>query len=1015
MPTLLLKPTNQPVIRYYDQLQKMTDLFGIDSEGAISPYFAFLLRICAAQFKFTLVEKFAYKHQGHTLFFDGALLDEFSLRHGCWEAKDSNDDLEKEIQKKFEAGYPKDNILFQSPTRAILYQDGQPIMDADLTNANQLVDVLKLFFEYQPPAYHQWEQAVEEFKIKVPELGGSLLKLIEQERKDNKAFIQSFESFSQLVRDSINPNIATPAVDEMLIQHILTERIFRTIFNNTDFTNRNVIAREIEKVIQALTSRSFSRSEFLKSLDRFYVAIEITAATIQDYSEKQSFLNTVYEKFFQGYSVKAADIYGIVYTPQSVVNFMVNSVEHILQTEFGRSLSDENVHIIDPFVGTGNFIINIMRKMQKSKLAYKYANELHCNEVMLLPYYIASMNIEHTYFELSGEYKPFEGICLVDTFDISEQMTIFSHENTERILKQRNSPIFVVIANPPYNAGQVNENDNNKNRKYPILDKRVSDTYAKASKAQLVRKLNDPYIKAIRWATDRIGEEGIVVYVNNNSFLSEKSFDGMRKFLNQDFDKMYILDLGGNVRKNPKLSGSKNNVFGIQVGVSINIFIKRKPAANKNCEVFYYRMGEFWTKEERYEFLYKNESIRNIEFQKTNFDNKFDILVEGQKKLQQKGITLSQKKSGLHQEQIFLSYSPGVNTARDSYVYNFSKLGLQTTINRFIDLYNLEVDRFQAKGNTKDIDNFVGSLGEVKWSSKLKLNLARGRKVEYLDNCIINSSYRPFTKSYLYFDKVLIERPSSFQQYFPKFSGNENWVICINQSSEKEFGCLITDLVPNFVYVGGFGSATECFPFYTYTEGGSQRRENISDWALAEFRNHYNDPAITKWDIFYYVYGYLHSPGYRSKYAANLRRELPRIPFAPDFWAFSRAGKTLADLHINYEEQTEYPLEMVETPGKPLDWRVKKMRLSPDKTEIKYNEFLTLRGVPKETFDYRLGNRSALDWIIDQYQIKIDKRSGITNDPNNSDDPQYIVHLIGKIITVSLETRKILNGLPVFE
>jgi predicted helicase len=384
----------------------------------------------------------------------------------------------------------------------------------------------------------------------------------------------AFDDFLALCRQSINPNLSAQAVEEMLIQHLLTERIFRTVFNNPDFTRRNAIASEIEKVIDALTSQSFSRDGFLQSLDRFYKAIDSTAKTIDDFSQKQQFLNTVYEKFFQGFSVKVADTHGIVYTPQPIVNFMVRSVEDILQKEFGKSLSSPDVHILDPFVGTGNFIVHIMQAIKKTALAQKYHNELHCNEVMLLPYYIASMNIEHEFYELTGSYEPFEGICLVDTFELAEskQISFFSTENTARVEKQKRTPLFVIIGNPPYNANQQNENDDNKNRKYKVMDRRVAETYAKDSKATNKNALSDPYVKAIRWASDKIRDtgEGIVALVTNNSFIEDRPFDGLRKDLEREFDAIYVLDLGGNVRRNPKLSGTMHNVFGIQVGLVSN-------------------------------------------------------------------------------------------------------------------------------------------------------------------------------------------------------------------------------------------------------------------------------------------------------------------------------------------------------------------------------------------------------------------------------------------------------------
>jgi predicted helicase len=578
MQQLNLKPSHKPVTEYYKALGQFKSLH-VSHETAVRSAFQNLLESCCKQFDWKLVPEWPIKRrERHPLRADGAVVDQFRLRHGLWEAKDGADDLRREARKKLELGYPADNILFQSPERAILYQNGREVFEADLTEPEALVKTLQHFFSYRPPEIDQWDQAVEDFQRELPELGEALKGQIERARKTNTRFREAFAGFYELCRQSINPNLSEQAVEEMLIQHLLTERIFRTVFKNSDFTRRNVIASEIERVIDALTSQAFSREEFLRRFDHFYRAVEMTAATIDDFAQKQEFLNSVYEKFFQGFSVKVADTHGIVYTPQPIVSFMVRSVEEILRREFGRSLADEGVHILDPFVGTGNFIVRVMQEIKRTALGHKYREELHCNEVMLLPYYVASMNVEHEYYELTGAYEPFEGICLVDTFELAEarQISFFSTENTARVERQKASPITVVIGNPPYNAWQLNENDNNKNRKYKELDRQVSETYAKDSRATNKNALSDPYVKAIRWASNRIGEEGVVAFVTNNSFVDNLAFDGMRKHLAQDFDQIYVLDLGGNVRKNPKLSGTTHNVFGIQVGVSINIFVRKR-------------------------------------------------------------------------------------------------------------------------------------------------------------------------------------------------------------------------------------------------------------------------------------------------------------------------------------------------------------------------------------------------------------------------------------------------------
>jgi predicted helicase len=1008
---LSLKPSHAKVKDYYSALNQFGQL-NISHETAVRQAFASLLDTCARQFKWKLVQEFRLPApKNRSVIVDGCVLDSFTLKHGFWEAKDLKDQLEREIKKKLEQGYPRNNIIFQSPERAILYQKGvRQGLNEDITDPDNLVDLLKEFFKYREPQHEEWEAAVADFSSRIPEIAAAVKAIIEKERKTNKKFVASFEAFVLLCRQAINPNLSDDAVEIMLIQHLLTERIFRRVFNNPEFTRRNIIAAEIEKVIDSLTSRHFSRDAFLKDLDRFYHAIEINAENATDFSEKQTFLNTVYERFFQGFSPKEADTHGIVYTPQPIVNFMVRSVEEILKKEFGKSLGDREVHILDPFVGTGNFIVRVMQEIPKTRLQYKYENELHCNEVMLLPYYIASMNIEHAYLDATGEYKPFEGICLVDTFELAEssQSSLFTAENTARVEKQKQTPIFVIIGNPPYNVGQEEENDDNKNRKYPYLDKRVSDTFAKASNATSLSKLNDPYVKAYRWAADRIGAEGIIAFVSNNSFLDRIAFDGVRHHLARDFDAVYALDLGGDVRKNPKLSGTTHNVFGIQVGVSINLFIKRKKRLDV-AEIYYARLDEYWRKEQKYRFLDEHPVRSSLEWTRLYPDKRNGWLTEGVRADFEAFTPLGDKDA--NNNAIFGRYGLGVSTNRDAWAYNFNENHLVKNIKRTINFYNGEVRRWLSTARDMNVDKFVINDDKlISWSRDLKADLKRGRLAEFESAKVRDCLYRPFTTNKLFFDRILNEEVYAF----PSFSPNgvktpHNLLIGLSGlGHSKAFSCLAT---------AGIGSLdliekTQFYPFYTYSEDAVSKSENITDWALSEFRSHYKDKSITKWDIFYYTYAVLNHPEYRTRYAANLKRELPRIPYAPDFHAFAKAGKRLAELHVDYEKQKEYDLVRQEKPGEKLNYRVEKMRLSKDKQTLVYNDFLTLAGIPKETFDYRLGNRSALEWVIDQYQVSTDKRSGITNDPNRDDDKEYILRLIGQVVTVSLETVKIVNALP---
>lgn len=1026
--SLQLKSTHKAIRDYYDGLKNMKESKTFH-EGAVAPFFSSLLRHCTNQFPgMKLVEQYFIKRDSRQpIRVDGAILDGFDLRLGIWEAKDSQDKLNVEIQKKFTAGYPKDNIIFQTPERIILWQNSKEVFDANIENSPEsLIDGLKLFFSYQPPAYDQWQEAITGFKERVYELGNALLEIIKDEKIKNKSFKFAFKSFLKLCQDSINPNLSESAVDEMLIQHLLTERIFRKVFNNPDFINKNIIAHEIEQLIIALTSRSFSREEFLKKLDYFYRAIETTALSIDDYAEKQNFLNAVYEKFFQGFAVKTADTHGIVYTPQPIVNFMVRSVDELLKIEFNSSLSSNDVHILDPFVGTGNFIVRILREISPEQVEHKYNSELHCNEIMLLPYYIASMNIEHTYYELTKYYKPFQGICLVDTFELAEdkQQSLGFHiqENIERVNKQKKAPIFVIIGNPPYNIGQVNENDNNKNRKYDKVDKWVSYYYAANSKATNKNALSDPYVKAFIWATERLKQQsdGIIAFVSNNGFLEGIAFDGMRKKLAEEFSSIYLLDLSGNVRKNPKLSGTTHNVFGIQVGVCISLLVKKR---NKNAEptkIYYARVDEFWRKEQKYEFLDKHNYYLNIEWCQINPDKNYNWLTTNLQSDFESFISLGNKEKKISNKQIesviFKIYSNGVKTNRDTWVYNFSCDELVKNVQQTINVYNEHVLKWNNLTEKYNVDDFVSyDDKKISWSRDLKADLLRCRYATFKKSKIRTSLYRPYTKQFLFFDRIMNEEVYVFSSIFPNdLSEKENQVICLpSLGGRTSYWCICTNVIPNLSIVTI--DANQCFPFYTYSEDGQHRQENITNWAWMYLCRNYKDQSITKWDIFYYVYGILHNQEYRQKYAANLRRELPRIPFAPDlatFQAYSQAGKQLAELHLNYEQHEEYSLTRIYTPDQSHHWEVQKMKLNKDKTAIIYNDWLTLSGIPQETFEYRLGNRSALEWIIDQYQIKADSRSGIVNDPNRYDDPQYIIRLIGQVIQISVETVKIVKSLP---
>jgi len=1011
---------NKAVGRYYKELQDYASQ--AEHELALRPAFQNLLAEMARRINLTLVHEMTIRGRIRP---DGVLCNTFNIRLGYWEAKGPKGNLEVEIQDKIKAGYPLENALFENTRQAILYQAGQRY-NFNLQVQADVTTLLRRFLTYQKPDIANFEQAVIEFQEQIPNIAKRLLELINEEQQRNRSFVAALSDFTELCRTTLNPHISQEEIKEMLIQHLLTERLFRTVFNNPDFVHQNVIAAKIEQVIQVLTSRSFNRNEFLRSLDPFYGAVEGAARGMETWSERQHFLNTVYERFFQGFSVKQADTHGIVYTPQAIVDFMCNSVYEVLKSDFGTSIAEPGVQILDPATGTGNFIVNLMQHhIPRSKLKYKYKNDLFCNEITLLPYYIASLNIEHEYYVKMGEYEPFEGVCFADTLELAEgqQLSLFVEENTERVQREKDAQIMVVVGNPPYNVGQKSENDNNKNRKYSIIDTKIYETYVKSSNATNTRALGDAYVKFFRWATDRLqGKDGIICFVSNNSFIDGYAFDGFRKRLAQEFTYIYHVDLGGNARKK-----GGGNVFNIMVSVGITILVRNRKGENTPdapATIRYHKIDDFLRGKEKLNYLASIRHFNEIEWQKIIPDKTYNWLTKhllddfkspsffpmGNKDAK---AARSIELGGAEIHTIFKSYSPGVQTNRDSWMYDFDRDRLAAKANSMINTYNIEVTRWLKSGSPKDIDSFVLSdETKIKWSSRLKECLMRGMETYFRPESIRNAMYRPFVKQYLYFDNMMNHRQGIFPSIFPKIQcEQENIVIWLKVGAEWPTFALAVNVFPDLLPQG----ASQCFPYYTYAKDGTNRRENTTDWALKQFQAKYGE-GVSKWDIFHYVYAMLHHPQYRERYAENLKRDLPRIPLLRQAEAYQtavRIGRVLMDLHVRYEQQKPYPLTAIEDETIPYEQLtyITKMKLTPDRTAVVVSKGLTLAGIPDACFRYRLGNRSALEWVIDQYQVSTDTRSGITSDPNRLDDPEYIVRLVKQVVTVSVETVELVNQL----
>ncbi len=1002
------------ISQYHANLEKIIQYGGSRKETAIRTPFQNLLNEYCKPREFKLIPELDYKtRNGKIIRPDGTVKDALRLDWGYWESKDQYDNLDQEIDKKLSKGYPDSNILFEDSQTAVLIQSGSEIMRVPMKDGEALDGLLSHFINYIRPEVKDFRAAIEIFKQDLPTILNSLRDMIDRQQETNVQFRECRNKFWEICKTSINPEVTLLDVREMMIQHILTEDIFINIFNESQFHRENNIARELQRVIDTFFTGSTKRN-ILGTIERYYGVIKRTAANIYNHHEKQKFLKAVYENFYKAYNPKSADRLGIVYTPNEIVKFMIKSVDYLTHKHFGKLLEDKDVEILDPATGTGTFITELIECLPEDKLAYKYKKEIHCNEVAILPYYIANLNIEFAYKQKMREYQEFNNICFVDTLEHTsfdgKQGDLFalSIENTDRIKRQNDRTISVIIGNPPYNANQANENDNNKNRSYPAIDKLIKDSYIKHSTAQKT-KVYDMYARFFRWATNRLHENGILAFITNSSFINAKTFDGFRKVAADEFSEIYIIDLGGDVRANPKISGTKHNVFGIQTGVAISFMVKKKGSSTP-CKIFYTRRPEFDTAEEKLRFIagtkFEQITFEHITPNKNNnwinlADNDFDSLLP----LADKGAKLAKNKED--EKAVFKLFSLGVITARDEWVYDESKPNVEQKIKNLIEVYNQDVEKYFGIQNKLHISAAIDQ--SIKWTRAVKNDLLKGKKYAFNESNIKDSLYRPFVKRKLYFDKNLNEMQYQLEQIFQK-KFCSNVVICFSGvSASKIYQVLAT----NKIFNHDFLEKTQCLPFYRYDKDGN-RIDNITDWGLEQFQNHYNDSTITKENIFHYTYSVLHNPAYRTKYELNLKREFPRLPFYDNFHQWVSWGKQLMDLHINYESIAPYPLKQIDLPlGEDRKSTPKaKLKADKDKGTIIIDEITTLEGIPKIAWEYRLGNRSALEWILDQYKEKKPKDPTIAAKFNTyrfADYKQHVIDLLQQVCTVSVQTMKIIQ------
>jgi predicted helicase len=859
----------------------------------------------------------------------------------------------------------------------------------------------------------------------------------------------AFEALLNGLRKNINPSVSEDDAIQMLAQHLITQPVFEALFENYSFVQNNPVSQSLQKMVDLLEEQAMDKDTV--TLSKFYESVRDRVKGIDNAEGKQKVIVELYDKFFKTAFPKVVEQLGIVYTPVEVVDFINQSVAKVLKKEFNRNLSDENIHILDPFTGTGTFITRMIQQglIEKEALPRKYAHELHANEIVLLAYYIASINIENAYHDAVGleqGYKSFNGICLTDTFQLGESDNadeLFSDmlpQNSERVMEQKKLPVRIIIGNPPYSVGQRSANDNAQNQKYPKLDSRVANTYAKMTNATTKNKIYDTYIKAFRWSSDRLDNNhgGIIAFITNGIWLENNSFEGFRKCLENEYDTIYVFNLRGGIKgksgDNARREGQ--NVFEIMTGVAITILVKNPKKHQEKATIYYHDIGDYLKRSEKLEILTKYKDITNSKMPlKVLKPNEHGDWLNQRSDLFSSFIPINASTKYKGDEQsYFLTYSLGVATGRDAWCYNYSSEKEKTNIQNMIAFYNAQSLAYTQGANNKKVDDFINTdATKISWNDNLKNDLSKGKIHSFNPRHITDSQYRPFCKQFLYFNKDMNARTYQQPKLFPS-SEQDNISICVSSDVRNGLSVLMSRHIPDLSFVPG----GQCFPLYYYEEmdgnigtlfdqGKTQyvRRDGITDFIFAQCRERYGD-RVSKEDIFYYVYGLLHSPDYRQQFAADLKKMLPRIPLVDkplDFWAFSQAGRDLAELHLNYETVESY--DKVTVIGAETEhYRVEKLSFGKkgkdvDKSVLVYNSSIRIENIPAQAYEYVINGKSAIEWLMDRYQVKTDTASGIRNDPNDwgleHNNPRYILDLILSVINVSLKTIDIVKTLPPLE
>ena len=852
---------------------------------------------------------------------------------------------------------------------------------------------------------------------------------------DHSGRAKLFNSFLAELQDDLNPSITEAQAIEMLAQHLITRPVFDAVFEGNSFTKENSISKAMQTVIEALDAQNIGKESV--SLGRFYASVRRRAGEVKTAAGKQKLIKTLYESFFQKAFKKISDQLGVVFTPVRAVDYVLHAVNGVLKSEFGFGLGAPGVKILDPFAGTGTFIVRAIESdlIKPEDLTHKYRNDLYANEIIPLAYYISGINIENAYHDrLSQEsYEGFDNICLTDTFQLKEHKGAFSDLfplNQKRIDRQAKLDFLAIVGNPPYSAGQRSANENAPNVGYPHLDQRIAETYARGSKTQLKRYVYNSFVRAIRWASDHIGERGVIGFVTSAGWLDSAAMAGVRKCLCEEFANLYVLNMRGNQRTSGELSrreGGKLFGGGSREPITVVVFVKNPEKAERGV-IHYHDIGDYLTREDKLEKLKAFAEGRGaVPWRRIEPDEYGDWINQRDPTFDEH-IVLGDKKNEAA-EVLFRKYSLGLATNRDHWCYNSRRSALEDNVKRSLVFYNSEVERYVSSGQKVPVEDFVKKdPTQFSWVEKQTKRAGRGQHIEFLESAARVALYRPFSKQWCYFDELYTSRVGLQPDIFPR-GDSENLLICATGIGANEFSCLMVDLLPD---LNMLAAGAQCFPKYIYAElpaGGYEQVPNITFSALTVFQETYPSLNVDQDLLFNFIYGLLHSPSYRQRFGKNLLKQLPRIPLVDspdDFSAFAEAGRALGDMHVNYEEAELYPALIN---GKPLaendladeDFRVEKMRFAgkrgSDRSTVICNHSITVSGIPDEAYDYSVNGKTPVEWIIDRQRVSKHKASGIVNDANRYanetvGNPAYPLKLLLRAITVGTETARIVKALP---